>query len=159
MFLSLRSDLTWQWDEEGYLRPEPDVEIISASGVNISETVDESMGQTTYEFTFLTSSTLTQAEALIFTITNSGSELHEAVVFQLAEGTDPLGVLDGSVAFEDVDFYGALAPIFPGETRNLALLNLEPGTYTLICFLPGPDGVPHAVNGMIAQFEVDPSAA
>ncbi len=97
---------------------------------------------------------LTAAEAMIFNVANSGEELHEAVVLQLPEGADPLGLLDDSVSFEDVAFIGGVFPVFPGETKDLALMNLEPGTYTLVCFIPGPDGAPHAVNGMIGQFEV-----
>jgi uncharacterized cupredoxin-like copper-binding protein len=154
-FLTLSGDMTWLVDEEAYLRPSPDADSVSVVGINITETTDESTGQVTYAFEFTGgSTTFTQSEALAFTVSNSGAELHEAVVVQLPEGADPMGVLDGSAAFEDVVFYGAVAPIFPGETKELVLLNMEPGTYTLLCFFPGPDGAPHAANGMIAQFEI-----
>ena len=65
-----------------------------------------------------------------------------------------MGLLDESIPFEDITFLGFAAPIFPGAIGRHGLLNLEPGTYTLVCFFPGPDGAPHAANGMIAQFEV-----
>ena len=67
-----------------------------------------------------------------------------------------LGLLveSGPVAFEDVTFLGGVFPVWPGETKELALLNLQPGVYTLLCFFPGPDGAPHAANGMVAQFEI-----
>jgi hypothetical protein len=44
----------------------------------------------------------------------------------------------------------------PGvETQ--ATVQLEPGAYTAICFVPGPDGVPHAMKGMVKDFYVKPS--
>jgi hypothetical protein len=161
VFLALGPAMTWLWDEEAYLRPEPEADTVSVVGIAVTETTDEGTGQKTYEFTFTGgSTTLTQAGALIFTIDNTTAvELHEAVVVQLPEGADPMGILDGSVAFEDVRFVGAVAPIFPGEVKELALLNLEPGIYTMVCFFPGPDGAPHAANGMIAQFEIVAPAA
>ncbi|CAN5565547.1 hypothetical protein BH23CHL4_BH23CHL4_29820 [soil metagenome] len=148
---------TWLWDEEHFLPADTsDAESISVVGVAISETTDESTGEVTYAFTFTGgSTTFTQVEALVFSVDNTTAvELHEAVVLQLPEGADPMGIFDGSVAFEDVEFIGAVAPIFPGEIKELALVNLEPGIYTMVCFFPGPDGAPHAMNGMIAQFEI-----
>jgi uncharacterized cupredoxin-like copper-binding protein len=155
IFLTLGPSMTWLYDEEAYLRPEPEADTLSVVGVAVTETTDESTGETTYAFTFTGgSTTITQTEALVFTIDNTtGVELHEAVVLLLPEGVDPMGLLDGSVAIDDA-FIGAVAPVFPGETKELALLNLEPGVYTMICFFPGPDGAPHAANGMVAQFEI-----
>lgn len=38
-------------------------------------------------------------------------------------------------------------------------LNLTPGRYALICFIPSADGVPHVAKGMFAPIEVTASAA
>lgn len=38
-------------------------------------------------------------------------------------------------------------------------LNLTPGRYALICFVPSADGVPHVAKGMFAPIEVTASAA
>jgi hypothetical protein len=160
MVFALGNDMTWKLDEESYLQPEPVVDTISVVGIDIVETTDEATGQVTYEFVFPGgSTTISQTEGLIFTVSNTGAELHEAVMVQLPEGADPLGLLDGSVAFEDVQFLGGVFPVWPGETKELALLNLEPGVYTLLCFFPGPDGAPHAVNGMVAQVEIVAAAS
>ena len=35
-----------------------------------------------------------------------------------------------------------------------ALENLEAGTYTVVCFVDEPEGVPHVVRGMVAEFTV-----
>jgi hypothetical protein len=153
---------TWLYDEEHFLPADTSgAESLSVVGVAVTETTDESTGEKTYEFTFTGgSTTIAQSEALTFTIDNTTAvELHEAVVLQLPEGADPMGILDGSVAFEDVVFIGAVAPIFPGQIAELTLVDLEPGVYTMVCFFPGPDGAPHAANGMIAQFEIVAPAA
>jgi hypothetical protein len=43
----------------------------------------------------------------------------------------------------------------PGETAEVTLPTLQPGTYALICFIPGEgDGVPHFAHGMVGQLEV-----
>jgi hypothetical protein len=145
----------WKLDGEATLKPEPEAESVSVNGVQIVETTDEATGEVTYEFVSTVASFDWQpAEALIINVSNLGVELHEALVLQLPEGADPLGLLDGSVPFEDVTFYGGVFGIQPGETQDIALLNLPPGTYTLICFIPGPDGTPHAANGMVVNFNI-----
>jgi hypothetical protein len=148
-------DGTWKYDEEANLPPQPDVESVAVNGINITETPDEATGEKTYAFeSFSGSWDFTQSEAMIFNFTNSGEEAHEAIVLQLPEGADPLGILDGSVPFEDVAFYGGVFDIPPGGSADLTFLGLPVGTYTLVCFFPGPDGSPHAAHGMIQQFNV-----
>lgn len=41
----------------------------------------------------------------------------------------------------------------PGNTTRATVM-LEPGTYALACFIPGPDGAPHAFHGMLKQLNV-----
>lgn len=145
----------WLWDEEFFESPDTSfADGVTVLGVDLTETTDESTGAVTYAFQFLGSPTVTQNEVIALNITNKGAEVHEAIVAQLPEGTDPMGLLDGSVPMEDVTLIAIAVPILPGATVDIGLVNLEPGTYTLLCFIPGPDGAPHAANGMIAQFEV-----
>ena len=91
---------------------------------------------------------------MIFNFTNSGEEAHEAILAQLPEGADPMGILDGSIDMSQVTFIGVASPILPGASADLTVVGLPVGTYTLICFFPGPDGAPHAAHGMIQQFNV-----
>jgi uncharacterized cupredoxin-like copper-binding protein len=43
----------------------------------------------------------------------------------------------------------------PGQTAMpLVLVDLQPGTYTVVCFIDVPEGVPHDMRGMIIEFEV-----
>lgn len=50
---------------------------------------------------------------------------------------------------------GGMTPIVPGRTGFVSL-NLTPGNYVLICFIPDPaDGAPHLVKGMIQEFTIE----
>jgi len=41
-----------------------------------------------------------------------------------------------------------------GEDTEYLNIELEPGTYALTCFIPGPDGTPHAFTGMAVEITV-----
>jgi hypothetical protein len=157
----IQEDGEWKYDAEVFLPPDvSDYETVSVVGIDLVEVEDEATGERTYEFAFPGgSTTFPQTEAFVFTVANAGVELHEAIVVQLPEGADPLGLLDGSVAFEDVVFYGGVFGVAPEQTAQFALVDLEPGIYTLVCFFPSPEGVPHAALGMVAQFEIVAPAA
>jgi hypothetical protein len=154
VFLTERGGI-WAWDQESPLPPTPNVDFVSVNGINITETTDEASGEITYAFeSFSGSWDFVATDAIVFNFTNSGAEAHEALVMQLPEGADPMGILDGSVAFEDVTFYGGVFDIPPGGSADLTFLDLPVGTYTMVCFFPSPDGAPHAAHGMIQQFNV-----
>lgn len=43
----------------------------------------------------------------------------------------------------------------PGESVELTVPNLQPGTYALVCFIPGEgEGTPHFAQGMVGQLDV-----
>ena len=140
-------DGTRKLDSVSFITPDIDVESSTIVGVALGENEDG-----TYFITPNTS-TVVQSEAIIFHGRNDGAMPHEIVALRLPEGVDPMGLLDGSVSEEDVEFYGVIF-LQPGEEGDLTLLNVEPGTLTLVCFIPGPDGAPHAAHGMISQVEV-----
>lgn len=111
---------------------------------------------------------------------NTGEEVHEIVVFRLNDDVtmtvEELLALPEEEAFPNLTFTGAGFAV-PGETGT-AVLNLTPGRYVAICFLPegltaeifeqaggqiGPDvsfppgaelGPPHFVHGMVEEFTV-----
>lgn len=140
----------WKLDEEVQLAPEPEGDT-AVVGVALGAPDNE------YSITPNTDA-VTESEVLIFHATNGGQEAHEMIVMKLPEGADPMGLLDGSVSFDQVEFVGGVFDIAPGESQDLALVNLEPATYTLICFFPSPDGTPHAALGMVTQFTVNAPA-
>jgi hypothetical protein len=86
--------------------------------------------------------------------TSTNTEPHELAVLQLPEGVTPEDIFAGDVPEEDVTFIGGVFVPEPGESTDLVLVDLPPGIYYLACFVEGPDGAPHAMNGMITQFEV-----
>ena len=151
---------SWLLDQQAFQSPDTSfADGVSVVGIDIVETTDESTGAVTYAFQFLGSTTVPQNEVIALNVSNKGAEAHEVIVVQLPEGADPMGLLDESIPFDQINFLAFVAPVFPGESVDIGLLNLEPGVYTLVCFFPGPDGLPHAANGMIAQFEVVAPAA
>jgi hypothetical protein len=85
---------------------------------------------------------------------DTNSEAHELVVIKLPEGADPMGLFDGTVSQDDIEFIGAVTAGEPGSSADMYLLGLPAGKYTLLCFFPSADGSPHAAHGMMAPFEV-----
>ncbi|MCE7985511.1 MAG: hypothetical protein DYG89_30420 [Caldilinea sp. CFX5] len=56
-------------------------------------------------------------------------------------------------AFPLITFPGGVAPIDPGSSAS-AVINLPPGNYVLLCFVPAADGLPHLAKGMVAPVTV-----
>lgn len=107
----------------------------------------------------------------IWKLTNAGTEPHHMVLFQVPDNTteDQLHDLIGSffgpppapdatpvesaLSFEDiVEVFGS-SIVSPGQS-NWVDLDLTPGTYGAVCFLPTADGAPHVMLGMIQIFTV-----
>ena len=86
-----------------------------------------------------------------FAMKNEGVEEHEMVLFKRA--ADSTVKLDDLLAMPDEEAAGQM--IFTGvafggpSTTNYVTVDLEAGTYFLVCFLPqGNDGPPHFMDGM-----------
>lgn len=155
IYFTQGEDGSWLYDEDAPLPGTPDVDFVAVNAINITETKDESTGDITYAFVSYSGSwDFPQTDAIVFNFTNSGQEPHEAILMQLPEGADPMGILDGSVDFSQVNFIGGVFDIAPGGSADLTVVNLPAGTYTLICFFPAPDGAPHAAHGMIQQLNI-----
>jgi hypothetical protein len=96
-----------------------------------------------------------------FQITNNGAEHHEVVLLKLDTDkaiTDVVNAFlqnesdDLPAGIEFLTFGGEFAP---REQSNLILSEpLAAGRYAFVCFLPSPDGVPHAALGMASDFTV-----
>jgi uncharacterized cupredoxin-like copper-binding protein len=96
-----------------------------------------------------------------FSLVNNGDELHHAQLFKLRpeatvdELASALATGDPQAALELGAFEGGTALVPAGETSAAdAVVDLTAGTYTLMCFVPGPDRLPHLAHGMLRPFEV-----
>ncbi len=110
----------------------------------------------------------------VWEVANTGEQLHETLVLALAEGmtieqgmqiftggeapaegegesTPAMDMEMGPPPFTGI---GGVAPLSPGLT-NYLLLDLTPGNYLTICFVPdAATGMPHFMMGMLAGFSV-----
>lgn len=118
------------------------------------------------EFAFNFDADAASTGDVAFNVSNSGKQTHELVLMSLPAEGDLLDLLQQDNP-EGVVFYGALAPVFSGDTVEMQFTEpLAPGRYGLVCFLPNTDaslgevGTPHAFLGMASEFNVEepPSA-
>jgi uncharacterized cupredoxin-like copper-binding protein len=93
-----------------------------------------------------------------FVMTNEGEESHFMLIAKLAEGA----TFEEALEAEDPEAEGLLDESFPEAESDVAgpdeeavlTVDLTPGTYGMLCFLPSPDGTAHAELGMIEEFTV-----
>ena len=90
-----------------------------------------------------------------FVLVNEGKEAHFMLIFKLKDGV----TLDEALAMEDSSGviegeWGSKTAAPDGTDEEVVTFDLEPGTYGMVCFVPGPDGAPHAFLGMKSEFVV-----
>lgn len=83
---------------------------------------------------------------------NDGSELHEFVLARLPDGMTPDEAFEAEL--EGSTWLGGPAPFGPGD-RQLMRLDLQPGTYVLLCFWENDEAVPHVDLGMLSEIVVE----
>jgi hypothetical protein len=153
----------WKVDALKTITPTSDLDT-SVLGVKLAGAKDDKTGKYVYSITPATydattkESHTTAAPALDLHATNlvANAEDHELLVLKLPAGADPAGLLNGTIKDADVQVIGQVT-VPSGTERDLLLVGLPAGDYTLICFFTGPDGVPHAMEGMITKLVVDPA--
>src|SRR5690606_37697622 len=88
-------------------------------------------------------------DQIAFQAENIGEEEHELVFLKVPEDLDleeALGAEEPPEGIEDIAF----TFVMPGQTGvALAENPLEAGRYVFVCFVPSPEGVPHALLGMV----------
>jgi hypothetical protein len=97
------------------------------------------------------------AGAVTLHLVNQGKELHQAQVIRLEDGKT---VADFAKAMKTsgpppswVKWVGGPNGIAPDQEGNTSTA-LAPGHYAVLCVIPGLDGIPHVMKGMIQPFEV-----
>lgn len=91
---------------------------------------------------------------VVLEISNDGKQPHEALIVRAPDGTEaadfaaaPTGLPEGST------FIGQFT-IPAGESGEMVLIDLRPGTYTVVDLLPNEIGLPNVSDGMITTFIV-----
>lgn len=97
---------------------------------------------------------------VVIRLVNQGPEMHHVALARLDGGKTLQDLMDGFAASAGgppppwfVEVGGPNAPGVPGGDSR-ATLDLAPGTYAVLCFIPSPDGVPHIMKGMARQIVV-----
>jgi hypothetical protein len=99
----------------------------------------------------------------MFHLTDAGQELHHVQLIKLEDGKT---FADFQAAAKDMGkgpppawivSYGGVNPPAPGSTTT-AMQVKEPGNYAVVCFVEGPDHVPHIAKGMMRSLTVTPSS-
>ncbi len=93
------------------------------------------------------------------TLLNKGPELHHVQLVFLDQGktlSDLFAAMQKSPAPPAWahEAGGPNTPV-PGGT-SVASVNLKPGRYAVLCFIPSPDGTPHVMKGMAREIVVLP---
>lgn len=97
------------------------------------------------------------------TLKNEGTEPHHAQFARVNDDVSDEQIMaalqqgpDAALAL--VTLPGGPAVIPPGQSTQVTI-DLTPGRYLVLCFVPGHDGVPHAAKGMISMTQVVDSTA
>jgi uncharacterized cupredoxin-like copper-binding protein len=96
-----------------------------------------------------------------FHLVNRGPQIHHVQLVKLGEGKtfdDFMAALKaGGPPPTWVSMEGGPNPAELGDTSTTTVA-LEPGSYVMLCFVPGPDGIPHVAKGMIRPLAVTAGA-
>ena len=92
---------------------------------------------------------------------NGGEEMHHVQLVRLDEGRTIEELMAAARAGDIAPAWARLVggPNTPGPGGTAeATLELEPGSYAIVCVIPSPDGVPHLMKGMVKPLLVEPAA-
>ena len=96
-------------------------------------------------------------------LVNQGPDLHHVQLLHLTDGKTAADFEAGLKVMKPGsppppwahDVAGPNTPV-PGGEQSI-MEQLEPGNYVMVCFIPGADGVPHVMKGMIRPLTVIPA--
>jgi uncharacterized cupredoxin-like copper-binding protein len=115
------------------------------------------------EYTYTLPDTLTAGQVTL-QMRNAGNERHHAQLLKLNTGVTldqfAAALQQGEgPALALVSSTGGTGVLDPGPETEDVTLDLQAGTYVVVCFVPGPDGVPHVAKGMVKPLTVTAAAA
>jgi uncharacterized cupredoxin-like copper-binding protein len=100
------------------------------------------------EYSITLSAPTAAAGSVTFTVTNSGTMVHEFVVLKTDIKAADLPLTNGAVTEDDYTAMGEVADLEPGASGTLTA-TLTAGHYAIICNLPS-----HVSQGMVADLTV-----
>jgi hypothetical protein len=92
-------------------------------------------------------------------VNEDSEEVHEAALVKLTPGATS----DDLVEWFGGDHqtpppidgeFGSMGALGPGQRAWITIEPGEPGEYVLVCFVPGRDGIPHVMKGMVTPVTV-----
>jgi hypothetical protein len=105
---------------------------------------------------FVLSSPL-RAGRQVVAVRNEGKQSHMLAILRLERGRVPPDYLRWAATREGpppATTYGGTTGMAPGVVNTIEL-DLKPGEYALMCFIPNPaDGKPHAAHGAMRHIRV-----
>jgi hypothetical protein len=109
------------------------------------------------DFSFAMPDTL-QTGLVDLTLTNQGTQPHQAQLERLNNGVTQAQVLaafkKGPAAFLPLlSSYGGANVVEHGQSQEV-ILSITQGQYVMLCFVSGPDKIPHVIKGMYKFFTV-----
>jgi uncharacterized cupredoxin-like copper-binding protein len=100
-----------------------------------------------------------EAGATTIRLTNGGPapEMHHVAIIRLGDGHTAQDLMaavpTGKLPAWAEEAGGPNVNSIPGQL-SVATVELTPGNYLVVCFVPGPDGVPHIAKGMARPLTV-----
>jgi len=111
------------------------------------------------DYSFETDQATVRPGPLRVVLHNEGSEAHQVQIGRTDGHLTPDQFVDlyhreGDLAsVRALTWVGGVSVIDPGE-RSEATVELPPGDYLLVCYVPAPDGISHVMKGMVASLHV-----
>jgi hypothetical protein len=90
-----------------------------------------------------------------FVMSNDGDEPHFLGIGKLMPGVTVEQAIRADDPSEVTEWTADSDVVGPGGEAVLTVADLEPGEYAMVCFIPSPDGEPHAFLGMAVGFTVE----
>jgi hypothetical protein len=90
-----------------------------------------------------------------FVMSNDGEEPHFLGIGKLLPGVTVEQAIQAQDPSEVTEWTADSDVVGPDGEAVLTVDNLEPGEYAMVCFIPSPDGEPHAFLGMAVGFTVE----
>ncbi|MCB0210294.1 MAG: hypothetical protein KDJ52_13235 [Anaerolineae bacterium] len=137
--------------------PEPvDTEEVTMNGNEVFETDYPEVAVIAADYTFAAPGGV-EAGLVMVTLENQGQEPHQVQLARLNDGVTIAEFQEalqaGPEALGLVTWAGGVAAVDPGDKQSVTV-DLTPGTYLLLCFLPDHEGTPHLALGQLSSFEV-----